>query len=1031
MYQLNSHLKYFSQLFIFLLFTNVLVAQSTYFQQQVNYSIDVKLDDENHFLHGNISIEYTNNSSSDLSFIYFHLWPNAYKNVNTAFAKQKLEDGSTRFFYADEDKRGYMDSLDFQIDGQRLVWQEDLEHADIAIVNLPKALKPGETTTIVTPFRVKIPSSFSRLGHVGQSYQMTQWYPKPAVYDATGWHPMPYLDMGEFYSEFGSFDVKITLPQNYVVGATGVLQTESELKYLEEKVAATNAIINDDDQLLKKQDFPPSVDEWKTIRYTADNIHDFAWFADKRFYVQKEVATLKSGKKVDAWAMFTYKEAKLWREGANYVKRAVEYYSERVGEYPYPHATAIQSALSAGAGMEYPMITVIGLSGDAKSLDQVITHEVGHNWFYGILGSNERDYPWMDEGLNSFYEDAYMTKYYGENMTLSSLGLNDGLLRLIGAYDNPLADDLGYLAYLYQKRRGAHVPVSTHSAEMTQINYGINAYIYTAYLLRYLEAYLGQEVYDKGMQAYYEKFEFKHPQPADLAAVYQEVSGKDLTWFFGDLMTTNKRLDYAIANLKSNDGKNILTLTNKGQINAPVVVHGLKDGAVVFEKWVEGFGGSKEVEVAAAEQYIIDFYYKMPEYNKNNNNFKTTGLLKKCEPFKLKLLSGIENPEKASLNFTPAFVSYNDYDGLMVGIALHNAGFPAKNFEFGLVPMYGFRTQQFTGLGNMSYSLYPQKGNIRSVKIGVDARSYHFREVPDDEDVIPLRFQKYTPSVEFLIKPNPRNKTTHVLKVEDIILLQEAGTYNNMGQFQGKVNTTRNIPRLTYNLTNKRTIDPYSIKAQLVGEGYQDPFGNQESYSRLTVEAKYKLHFKKNKKAFDIRFFTGKFLTNTNKDFGAFPLTLATHSRTDFYYDSYYFGRNRQEGLWSQQVQLGDGGDFKTPFVQTSGGGGMSNDFIFSVNLKTDLPMDLPLNLPLKPYLDFGFFNETAPAATNSTGVFINGGVMLDIGDGLLGVYVPFLANDALELTPFYTDRSFAERITFSIDLTKLNPMTFSKRELN
>jgi aminopeptidase N len=150
----------------------------------------------------------------------------------------------------------------------------------------------------------------------------------------------------------------------------------------------------------------------KTIQYKAENVHDFAWFADKRFYVQKEDVTLPSGRKVDTYVMFTYYEADLWKEAILYVNRSVEYYSDRIGEYPYPHATAVQSALSAGAGMEYPMITVIGGSGNGKSLDQVITHEVGHNWFYGILASNERQFVWMDEGFNSFYEQAYIKKYY-------------------------------------------------------------------------------------------------------------------------------------------------------------------------------------------------------------------------------------------------------------------------------------------------------------------------------------------------------------------------------------------------------------------------------------------------------------------------------------------------------------------------------------------------------------------------------------------------------------------------------------------
>ena len=208
-----------------------------------------------------------------------------------------------------------MTALDFQVNNTELKVEYDEKNPDIAKVYLPKTLRSGEKVDISTPFRVKIPETFSRLGHVGQSYQITQWYPKPAVYDQTGWHPMPYLDQGEFYSEYGSFDVSISLPNNYVVGATGDLQTESERQFLNNLAAKTAANweescpseIDISGALgmlgggggIGEPDFPTSATERKTIRFTQNNIHDFAWFADKRFHILKDTAILASGKQVD------------------------------------------------------------------------------------------------------------------------------------------------------------------------------------------------------------------------------------------------------------------------------------------------------------------------------------------------------------------------------------------------------------------------------------------------------------------------------------------------------------------------------------------------------------------------------------------------------------------------------------------------------------------------------------------------------------------------------------------------------------
>jgi len=430
-----------------------------YFQQEVNYRINVTLDDVAHTIAGDIIIEYQNNSPHQLDSIWMHLWGNAFKGQNSAFAKQKLRTGDTKFYFAKDKDLGYYTNLDFSAYGQKVPWAFDKHHPDIAVLLLPQPLQPGGKIVINTPFTLKIPASWSRLGHVGTSYQMTQWFPKPAVYDATGWHPMPYLDQGEFYAEFGNFDVTITLPENYVVGATGSLQTESEVRFLEQKVAETKGFIKNG--FPKGEDYPPSATAMKTIRYTAEMVHDFAWFADKRFHVVKDEAVMPSGKKVEAWGMFTNKEAELWVRGAEYVRRALEFYSQHVGEYPWPQATAVHSALSAGGGMEYPMITVIGNSNSARGLDNVITHEVGHNWFCELLASNERNHAWMDEGMNTYYEYRYMRQYYGSRADF-------GLPKFLA---NGLDGDAYELAFNFQCRRRQDQAPDTHSDDFSQINY--------------------------------------------------------------------------------------------------------------------------------------------------------------------------------------------------------------------------------------------------------------------------------------------------------------------------------------------------------------------------------------------------------------------------------------------------------------------------------------------------------------------------------------------------------------------------------
>ena len=203
-----------------------------YFQQEVNYEIQVTLNDKSHELSSFESVEYINKSPDTLSFIYFHLWPNAYSSNNTALAKQLSVWNGKEKLFNDPELKGYIDSLDFKV-GNKQCSMEPAYRISLIFARfyLMNPVHPGDTIIITTPFHVKIPKGVtSRLGHIGESYQISQWYPKPAVYDRSGWHQMPYLDQGEFYSEFGSFDVSITLPANYTVGATGDLQNDAEIR---------------------------------------------------------------------------------------------------------------------------------------------------------------------------------------------------------------------------------------------------------------------------------------------------------------------------------------------------------------------------------------------------------------------------------------------------------------------------------------------------------------------------------------------------------------------------------------------------------------------------------------------------------------------------------------------------------------------------------------------------------------------------------------------------------------------------------
>jgi len=537
-----------------------LSAFSQYWQQKVDYTIDVTLNDKEKTLDAFEKIVYTNNSPDTLYFIWFHLWPNAYKNDKTAFSDQQLESGNTNFYFSGKEQKGYINRLDFKVDGSTAKTEDHPQYIDVIKLILSKPLPPQQQVTITIPFHEKLPFNFSRGGYDGESFQITQWYPKPAVYDKNGWHPMPYLDQGEFYSEFGSFDVSITLPKNYVVAATGILQNEDEKQWLlersgfewhpkKQKTKSKSGIIK-----TVTQKFPPSSNETKTVRYKQDSVHDFAWFADKRFIVNTDTCRLPSGKVINVYSFYTASEKEMWMNSLQYSKDGLRFYSNEIGEYPYNVASVVQGPQSFGGGMEYPTITVISPMSSAKELDNIIAHELGHNWFYGILASNERDHPWMDEGINSFYEYKYMQSKHGRTKAFELLFQSAAVRKL-------------------------DQPVATSSEEFNELNYGLVAYHKTAEWMRLLEDQLGENTFRDQMHRYFEQWKFKHPRPEDFKAIIQPALGSKAEEIFSlqntrGILPHNKLKGFklvtplTIKNYLQNPTKNILFVSPAGGSNA-------------------------------------------------------------------------------------------------------------------------------------------------------------------------------------------------------------------------------------------------------------------------------------------------------------------------------------------------------------------------------------------------------------------------------------------------------------------------------
>lgn len=990
-------------------------AQS-YFQQEINYKIDVRLDDKEHKLIANEEISYTNNSNTELTEIWMHIWPNAYKNDKSAFAQQQLVNRSTKFAYSKESERGYIEGLNFKVDGEEVDIQVNENFPDVVKLMLTKALKPGERINISTPFVVKLPNSFSRLGHVQQSYQITQWYPKPAVYDMNGWHPIPYLDQGEFYSEFGSFDVRITLPKNYVVGATGELQNEDEklfLKQLSDKTLTIDSFKNDNT-------FPASSDTIKTLRYIQNNIHDFAWFADKRYHVlQSEVELPYSKRKVTTYVMFTNRYAKYWKNSSAYINDALYYYSLWLGDYPYNFCTAVDGALSAGGGMEYPMITVIGSVNSGRTLDQVITHEVGHNWFYGILGSNERQYGWMDEGINTFYESRYMKLKYPAKSMISDEDTN-GFYKMLGLQSVPRGYD-GYLIYQYAASKGLDQAVNTHSENFTPMNYAAVMYVKTGLLFKYLEQYLGTERFDSCMKIYYDEWKFKHPQPQDIQIVFEKVSNENLSWFFNDLLNTTEELDFKITELKKENNQYRVKVNNKSSLAAPVFIGSFDKENNLIELYKTQATTANQFlyfDAANVKKIKIDPYYVIPESNRNNNTINTKGAFKKIEKLSLRPFIGLDRPDRTELFFSPT-LGYNSSDGLMYGLALHNFVFPFKNFDWLILGMYGSESKDWVGTAKMNYYLYPKF--LQSLKLGASYNTYHyysFQLATNPNTVQASRFQRYELEANAQLKKSHQNsainkfisyKFLHTTALLNDITRASINTITSDNSSNFFSFDQLNYHRLRFTYASRVIRNPFSFNASYeLGETYDSiAVPSKGIYHKLYVEFKQQINYSKSNNALHLRLFAGNIFAEDkyNGSFNYFNIS----GNTDYSFDRVYFNRSLAS---NNQFYIVDGG-FKSDVLRSN------VRSILALNVKAD---------PIVKKIPLGLFADFAVASISgfngSLNDYSDAGFYIPLIKDFVEVYIPFY--NSLEQDLFlFNSKNPANNFRLMLNIPAMQPLEF------
>ena len=601
----------------------------SYWQNSADYSIKVSLDEKNKGINGNETIKYTNNSPDDLDFLWLQVDQNLFKDnsrgnaiipVSGSRNGAKGQDfdggyhiGNVNIFY-DEGKK-------YKKVRNKIAVEYEIYDTRMKIL-LPKPLKSrGGKLFIDIDFSFTSPDYGSdRMGVLetenGRIFNLAQWYPRMCVYDdISGWNTLPYLGAGEFYLEYGTFNIDINVPNNHLVVCSGELLNPEEVYTKTQLERFEKAKLSDDTILIRSEDeindsnSRPQKDDRLTWKFKIENSRDVAWSSSKAFIMDAARINLPSGKKSLAISVYPKESNTLdsWARSTEYTKASIEHYSKKWLEYPYP--AAINVAGNQG-GMEYPGIVFCSWKSKNASLWGVTDHEFGHIWFPMIVGSNERLHAWMDEGFNTFINSISTEEFNGGEYIETKPNMH--------RYSNYMVND-------------KIEPIETPPDNLKERNLGLLAYYKpSAGLIMLRENVLGKERFDEAFKEYIKRWAYKHPSPDDFYRTIENVSGEELNWFWRGWFKYNWKLDQAVSKVKyvNNDPSqgSLITIENLQQMPMPVVLEitNVSEEKTIHKLPVEIWKRNKRWtfkfnSTESLKKIIIDPNYVFPDIDSSNN----------------------------------------------------------------------------------------------------------------------------------------------------------------------------------------------------------------------------------------------------------------------------------------------------------------------------------------------------------------------------------------------------------------------------
>ena len=913
--------------------------------QQNSIEIKATLDDAKSQLNIQQKIVYYNTSDQELKSVFLHNWPNSFKNRKTALSKRFIEAYQKNLFFAKKEELGATDIKNISVNFETVDYRTLEKQIDILEIPLKETLKQNDSIIINAIYSVKIPSAkFTNYGKTKTGYQLRYWYLNPAVHHKK-WQLMSNLNNDDLFEIPTNYTVDLKLSKDYIVNSNLKKQKSSEKELNHFHFNGKQKI---------------------DIVLAIDKTNTFKIYKTKKLTIHTDILDGSIDNKL----------------ARNILNRELDFLEKYLGKYPHK-----EIFLDKVAQKKDP---IYGLSqlpdfvrpfSDRFKVDITLFKILTKKYIENTLFVNRRKEYWITDGLQNYLMMEYVNTFYPDVKLLGSTSKSWFLKR----YNIASLDFNDKYSFVYQlsARSFLDQPLTTSSDSLSNFNRRIVNKYKAGLGFKYLKGYLGAQELNEAMKAFYQNKKLQKVSTEDFKTILTNKTTKDLSWFFGDYIQTNKKIDYTIKKTEIDGDSVRVTIKNKRNITVPIALYGLKNEEIKFKKWYPAIDSTQVITLKNLdyEKFALNYEQDYPEHNILNNqkNIKKRLFNK---PLKFSFIKDIQNPNFTQIFYQPTF-DYNFYNGFILGLKIHNKPITQRNLEVELKPSYAFKSASINGMFSLKYNHYFEETRIYKIAYGLFGSTQYYAEG--------LSYNALIPYVNLIFKRKSlRGLSRESITAKMVNIHKETSPNQPI-----KEQDSYGVFKLDYQYSNPDIIKEFRYRFSLEAA---------KKFSKLSLDLRYRSLTAKDRQL-DFRIYAGTFLNNnTTGDYFSFGLDRAN----DYLFELNYFGRSESSGIFSQQFIINEGG-FKS-ILPTR----FANQYLFSTN------SSIGLWKWIEAYNGIAFLKNRGEQLYFG----YENGVRLNFIHNILEVYFPLHSNNGWEIA----QKSYVEKIRFTLSADIQSIYNFFRR---